>query len=399
MDAAKHDPPLDWSHPLFAQADLPVVGVSWIDAVAYCAWRSGQDGRPVRLPTEAEWEFAARGPQQALFPWGDVMPEWIPNGGRSVTGAVAGDTWRADRFGLLGIATNVHEWCADWHDKDYYGRSPERNPAGPDHGVRRAARGGAWRHARTICRVTLRSKLDPSFRYNDWVPPRAKPLTPNGYFPRSGKNINVRQSTRSPWPILTLVVALTAASSCTPGSTSSVTRTMPVQLVNNLVFVSVRVGSSEALSFILDTGASATVLHRTVAERSRLDLRASEDARTGGGSVQTATATGITLFVGNASLPDVTLVAIDLSGLQAGLGRPVDGILGYDIFRRYVVEIDYAANAVRLHDPAGYRYDGQGDILPIVIEEQIPLAQIGYYVLRGSRATRRWNSTQARREP
>ena len=82
VDATKHDPPLDWSHPLFAQADLPVVGVSWIDAVAYCAWRSEQDGRPVRLPTEAEWEFAARGPQQALFPWGDVMPEWIPNGGR-----------------------------------------------------------------------------------------------------------------------------------------------------------------------------------------------------------------------------------------------------------------------------------------------------------------------------
>ena len=58
------------------------MGVSWIDAVAYCAWRSEQDGRTVRLSTEAEWEFAARGPQQALFPWGDVMPEWIPNGGR-----------------------------------------------------------------------------------------------------------------------------------------------------------------------------------------------------------------------------------------------------------------------------------------------------------------------------
>jgi len=68
----------------------------------------------------------------------------------------------------LGIATNVHEWCADWYDKDYYRRSPNRNPAGPGVGVRRAARGGAWRHARTICRVTLRSKLDPSFRYNDF---------------------------------------------------------------------------------------------------------------------------------------------------------------------------------------------------------------------------------------
>ena len=66
------------------------------------------------------------------------------------------------------IATDVHEWCADWHDKDYYSRSPERNPAGPDHGLRRASRGGAWRHVHTMCRVTLRSKLDPSFRYNDY---------------------------------------------------------------------------------------------------------------------------------------------------------------------------------------------------------------------------------------
>ena len=71
-------------------------------------------------------------------------------------------------FGLYGIAANVHEWCADWHDKEYYSRSPERNPTGPDQGVRRAARGGAWRHARTMCRVTLRSQLNPSFRYNDF---------------------------------------------------------------------------------------------------------------------------------------------------------------------------------------------------------------------------------------
>jgi formylglycine-generating enzyme len=72
------------------------------------------------------------------------------------------------KFGLFGIATNVHEWCADWHDRDYYSRSPELNPAGPDQGVRRTSRGGSWRHAYTMCRVTLRSKLDPSFRYNDY---------------------------------------------------------------------------------------------------------------------------------------------------------------------------------------------------------------------------------------
>jgi len=82
VNATGHEPPRDWSLPLFAHADLPVVGVSWTDAVAYCTWRSRQDGRPVRLPTEAEWECAARGRQPTLFPWGDVMPAWIPNGGR-----------------------------------------------------------------------------------------------------------------------------------------------------------------------------------------------------------------------------------------------------------------------------------------------------------------------------
>jgi formylglycine-generating enzyme required for sulfatase activity len=169
VEATDHERPKDWSFPPFVQPDLPAVGVSWFDAMDYCAWRSAEDGRPVRLPTEAEWEYAARGPQESLFPWGDVMPAWLPNGGR---GPVAGP-WPVTLgdptdFGLFGIATNIHEWCADWYAADYYRQSPDRNPRGPDHGVRRVSRGGAWRHAYTICRVTLRSKLDPSFRYNDY---------------------------------------------------------------------------------------------------------------------------------------------------------------------------------------------------------------------------------------
>jgi formylglycine-generating enzyme required for sulfatase activity len=169
LESTGHEPPRDWSNPAFAQPDQPVVGVSWLDAVAYCGWRSEKDQRAVRLPTEAEWEFAARGHQTALFPWGDRMPEWIPNGGRGPLPAPWPVTLgEPTDFGLLGIATNVHEWCADWHDAAYYSRSPERNPAGPETGVRRASRGGAWRHAFTICRVTLRSKLDPNFRYNDY---------------------------------------------------------------------------------------------------------------------------------------------------------------------------------------------------------------------------------------
>jgi len=169
VSATGHELPKDWSHPSFAQPDLPVVGVSWLDAIDYCAWRSAAEGCDVRLPTEAEWEYAARGEQAALFPWGDVIPAWIPNGGRGPLQAPWPVTLgEPNDFGLFGIATNIHEWCADWHDTNYYSRSPERNPKGADNGVRRASRGGAWRHAYTMCRVTLRSKLDPSFRYNDY---------------------------------------------------------------------------------------------------------------------------------------------------------------------------------------------------------------------------------------
>src|ERR1700736_2508990 len=75
VDATGHEPPRDWSHLPFAQPDLPVVGVSCLDAMSYCAWRSEEDRRPVRLPTEPQWEFAARGRQEALFPWGDAMPD------------------------------------------------------------------------------------------------------------------------------------------------------------------------------------------------------------------------------------------------------------------------------------------------------------------------------------
>lgn len=168
LNATGHERPRDWSHPPFAQPDLPVVGVSWNDAVTYCAWRT-RDGRTVRLPTEAEWEYAARGGQEGLFAWGEEVPAWIPSGGRGPLDAPWPVTLGTPTgFGLFGISANIHEWCADWHSNEYYSQSPERNPAGPPTGVRRASRGGSWRHARTLCRATLRSKLDPSFRYTDY---------------------------------------------------------------------------------------------------------------------------------------------------------------------------------------------------------------------------------------
>ena len=174
LEATGRSAPREWDNPRFAAPDLAVVGVSWNDAAVYCLWRSSQGGRPVRLPTEAEWERAARGGhgRPCDFPWGEngAVPDWIPNAGRGpLDGPVAGHaSVRRTDYGVRGIAANIHEWCADWHARDYYERSPARNPAGPRSGRRRASRGGSWRHAVTISRVAARSKLDPSFRYTDY---------------------------------------------------------------------------------------------------------------------------------------------------------------------------------------------------------------------------------------
>ena len=167
--ATGHETPRDWHDPAFAAADLPVVGVSWHDATAYCAWRAAA-GSAERLPTEAEWERAARGGvDDAAFPWGDAVPGWIPDDGRGPLPAPWPVTLGEPTvFGLVGIAANIHEWCADWHDRGYYAVSPEMNPQGPASGLRRASRGGSWRHAVTISRSAARSKIDPSFRYTDY---------------------------------------------------------------------------------------------------------------------------------------------------------------------------------------------------------------------------------------
>jgi formylglycine-generating enzyme required for sulfatase activity len=169
LDDTGHERPRDWHDAAFAGDDRPVVGVSWLDADAYCAWRTRQ-GSPERLPTEAEWERAARaGRDAAVYPWGDEIPAWIPGGGR---GPLAGP-WpvtlgEPNAYGLYGIAANVHEWCADWHAADYYAASPAVNPSGPPTGRRRSSRGGSWRHAVTISRCAARSKIDPAFRYTDY---------------------------------------------------------------------------------------------------------------------------------------------------------------------------------------------------------------------------------------
>jgi formylglycine-generating enzyme required for sulfatase activity len=126
--------------------------------------------RPYRLPTEAEWERAARGGVEgALFPWGDAPPESLPNyASRWQTGPEPVGQSSPNAFGLFDICANVHEWCGDWYDPNYYAISPDRNPRGPQGGTRRASRGGSWRHHIKVTRCAARSSIPPHFQYADY---------------------------------------------------------------------------------------------------------------------------------------------------------------------------------------------------------------------------------------
>jgi formylglycine-generating enzyme required for sulfatase activity len=106
------------------------------------------------------------------------VPSWVPNEGRGpLDGPWPVTLGEPSDFGLYGIGANIHEWCTDWHAADFYGRSPALNPTGPVTGVRRASRGGAWRHATTVSRVAARSRLDPTYRYTDYGFRLARPAT------------------------------------------------------------------------------------------------------------------------------------------------------------------------------------------------------------------------------
>lgn len=167
LDATAHESPRFWLDDRFNATDQPVVGVSWYDAVDYCRWLSEVTGRRWRLPTEAEREKAARGGLEgAVYPWGDDAG---PDGGRFPQDAPRPAGLSAPNgYGLLDMGYNVHEWCSDWYDPEYYRSSPEGDPQGPPRGTRRASRGGAWRHQIKISRSASRSSLDPTFQYNDY---------------------------------------------------------------------------------------------------------------------------------------------------------------------------------------------------------------------------------------
>jgi formylglycine-generating enzyme len=162
-------PPL-WNDSNFSDPQQPVVAVSWFEGAAYCDWLTSKLGRKFRLPTEAEWERAARGGVEGEdYPWGNRSPEELPNyASRWKTGPEAVGLYAPNAYGLHNLGDNVHEWCADWYDAAYYAVSPERNPQGPPSGSRRASRGGSWRHHIKVTRTAARSSIPPQFQYADY---------------------------------------------------------------------------------------------------------------------------------------------------------------------------------------------------------------------------------------
>ena len=154
--------------PPVGRGSHPVVLVRYESAVAYCEWLSGAIERPVRLPTEAEWEKAARGGFEGRrYPWGnDIEPSngnFLPAADvKRQRGTRSTGTYEPNAYGLYDVAGNVWEWVSDWYGADYYGLGDTRDPRGPSSGNMRIVRGGSWVNQDvTMLRCAYRHKVPP----------------------------------------------------------------------------------------------------------------------------------------------------------------------------------------------------------------------------------------------
>lgn len=161
----------------------PVVCVSWNDAKAYADWQSRQTGKNYRLPTEAEWEYAAKAGTQTRNFWGNNKDDACRYANVSNKGRATGDvhdcddgytytspvgSFQPNGFGLHDMIGNAWEWTNDWYDSGYYGKSPRNNPTGPNSGTYRVLRGGSWSNKPQFVRASARNFDAPTRRYSSF---------------------------------------------------------------------------------------------------------------------------------------------------------------------------------------------------------------------------------------
>ena len=180
-------PRYSWQNSGFAQGDdHPVVNVTWNDAVALARWLSVQEGRPYRLPTEAEWEYACRAGGKDRYQHGDdpaglprvgntfdadAAPHWPAWRNRATPGSdghaftAPVGSYAPNAFGLHDMHGNVWEWVSDWHGDDYYAHSPEVDPSGPPEGTVKVRRGGSWHTWPLYARCAFRNWNTVQTRY------------------------------------------------------------------------------------------------------------------------------------------------------------------------------------------------------------------------------------------
>jgi hypothetical protein len=192
--------------------------------------------------------------------------------------------------------------------------------------------------------------------------------------------LNQRKALRLRLLALVSVVALCAAAhgqgakreaTAQPRAPQAVAQ-IPIELSGNEIFLRLRVNGSEPHWFALDTGAGTTVINTTAAAALGLKMEGSHQARGAGGQVPSSIVRGVRLDIGGARLEELTVTTIALTAIENAMGHTMDGILGFEFFRRYVVELDYENLLINLYEPAGFEYGGRGESLPLTFELNHP---------------------------